>query len=231
MKITASPFTVVAKVGADRVPTDVPIEAVPEMQPPSFGRFPDFTAERSIEGYIYESDSMVAIQAKRNDMVQAAADLYGSPFRPGVWYITSSLDSSRSSLFISNVMRIAHTLYLRHGYPLSSQGGSSKRRTFYGTPELVYVSGSYRFLDQFLQHRRDHSWPIVLGLLGFDADSTESKREILRDLINRASIHEITVLVGASGCNPHQLHYDILRIPPTGGIHFGFPDLSKSVAL
>lgn len=232
MKITYRTFNVDIPVGADREITEVTIPPTVEVQPTSFGRFADFTTERAAEGYIYESDAMMAVQVKRQDVIESANQLYSSPFTPGLWYITSSLDNSRSNLFISNVLRLAYTLYNKYGYPLSSNPAvSSKRRTFYAEPELVYVSGSYRFLDQFLQRRRDHSWPIVLGLIGFDADSTESKREILRDLVNAATSQDITILVGATGCNPHQLHYDSLRIAPTNTINFGYPDLSKSIDL
>ncbi len=229
---TSSPLITPSTITLTLGETQLVIPPNPEVQPPSFGRYKAFRLRDSVEGYFYETDDHMAIEVKKSAMIDTAQSLLSNPFTPGLWYVTSSLNSSKSNLFIATILRIASRLYLGLGYPKArGKDEPSARRTFYGEPELRYVISSFRQFDQFLQYRKDHRWPIVLGIVGFDFDSTDSKREQLRDMINLAGEHDITVLVGASGCNPHQLEFEVTRVQPDGIINFGFPELSKSVVI
>ena len=202
----------------------LPVPATQDVQPLSFGRYPNFNTDDAVESFTYESPDIKATTVRKKQLAENANRLYTEALKdPGLWYITSSFDSIRANLYMANVLRVCRTIYIH--------GKHSKRRSYYGHPEFVWLTGSYRMLDKFLQSKNESMWPIVLGLAGFDANSSDMKRENLRDIINAASNHDITVLVAASGCNPLQLQYDKLHIAPSGVIHFGFEDLSKSVAI
>jgi hypothetical protein len=200
---------------------DVPEHPVSSVvQPLSFGRHRDFKLEDSASGYVYETPTIKPIRLTKKEILESANALIDSPFSVGVHYITSVVDDARASLFASFVARRAHYLYL--------QGFPSKRRSQLGFPRFEYVYGNYKHVTGLIDMFRNTQPPATLVLAGLDIQSSDAKTDAFRDVLYAASRMQTCVMVVASGCTPHQLQFDKLRIMPASHIHLGYPDLIKS---
>lgn len=195
---------------------------VAQVQPASFGRFKAYDLFDAAVGYTYESGTLMPQRMPKKEIIQQAVDLVDNPFSVGIHYITSHLDEARPSMLAAFIARRAHYLYQR-GFPV-------KRRSLVAPPRYEYVYGSYKHISNVLDMFKETP-PSTLVLAGLDIDSNEMKTDAFRDVIHAASRYQTCLLVVASGCTPHQLHYDKLRIPPASYIHIGSPDLVKGAEI
>ena len=190
----------------------------------TFGRYAAYQLSRVAMGYVYESETHLPVNIAKADILSNAKSLFSTKILDtGLTFVCSDLDSSRSNLMCSVLYRVASALY-NTGLP------RSKRRSLYRAPEIHWVSNSFRAYDEYTTNAKTHGWPIVLVVLGLDAASTATKYDLVRDLINTASPHA-HVICGASGLNPHELHYERLRIKPNNYLYLGYPDISKGIEL
>lgn len=202
--------------------TPKPLDEFPvhaKVSPASFGRYRPFHLQDAVMGYVYESDMLVPQRISKKDSIVQARALLDMPMRTGLHFITSVIDAERPNLLGSFVARRAAWLY--------DQGFPKKRRSLFGAPELNFLSGNFYQIDQLLR-RVQKEWPITLVLTGLDIESPNTKIDACRDLINVASRLDASVVVLATGCTPHELQYDVLRLPPQSTILLGYPDMQKS---
>ena len=206
-------------------------ESIPQdIQPSVLNQYQSFKLADGVGGYVYETPELKPVSFSKKACLANAMTLINNPFVSGIHYLASTLDSSRVNMLGAYIAKVAYLLYT-HGHPRTSAGEMSRKRSIMSRPRFDFVSGSFRFYDTYMESYKVIGWPILAVLSGIDKQSSTNKIDMVRDIINILTLHNSTVVVCASGCTPHSLQYEMLRIKPSSYVNVVDNTLNKFIEL